>query len=304
VLVTDGLTRRTLTPERLRAAVADSRAIVHIGLLSPGDPELKRSDDHPWAIAIRPSGGLVWNASAGDGEEETTRAVYEEWVHPIKLDKVRLYSPDLELDSDAESPSVVAQGEGFRRLFIGERPVSWLRVEGELWSRSVDTTLVADPSKRKLLAAEIFGSPLLEELSEAEMMPLAMLGGAVSPVTSYLAIEPGVRPSTDGLTEETGYGYGSGRGLMRVGFTNVSGTAPEIDRLLYLTDALREARKRCGGVAGSSTVTLETTRAEVVQAEASPGGDPIARRCLAEAAWALALPPSFTEEWMTWSVEA
>ena len=30
-------------------------------------------------------------------------------------------------------------------------------------------------------------------------MILARHGGAVSPVTSYLAIEPGVRPSTEGI---------------------------------------------------------------------------------------------------------
>ncbi len=33
------------------------------------------------------------------------------------------------------------------------------------------------------------------------MMVLARHGRAVSPVTSYLAIEPGVRPSTEGLNE-------------------------------------------------------------------------------------------------------
>lgn len=31
------------------------------------------------------------------------------------------------------------------------------------------------------------------------MLALAFLGRAVSPVTSYLAIEPGVRPSTAGV---------------------------------------------------------------------------------------------------------
>ena len=31
------------------------------------------------------------------------------------------------------------------------------------------------------------------------MMVLARHGRAVSPVTSYLAIEPGVRPSTEGI---------------------------------------------------------------------------------------------------------
>jgi len=45
------------------------------------------------------------------------------------------------------------------------------------------------------------------------MMPLALYGGAVSPVTSYLAIEPGVHPSTEGLDEMEGVGFG-GLGLI------------------------------------------------------------------------------------------
>ena len=38
------------------------------------------------------------------------------------------------------------------------------------------------------------------------MMRAAAAGGAVSPVTSYLSIEPGTRPSTEGFGEEFGTG--------------------------------------------------------------------------------------------------
>ena len=71
------------------------------------------------------------------------------------------------------------------------------------------------PQREKLWSALVFGSNVLDELSEPEMMTLAMKGGAVSPVTSYLAIEPGVRPSTEGLDWGTGQGFGSGHGRFR-----------------------------------------------------------------------------------------
>ncbi len=74
-----------------------------------------------------------------------------------------------------------------------------LLVQGELWSSPVQARLPSDASRRKLWAALAFGTELLRELTEPEMMTLATLGGAVSPITSYLAIEPGVRPSTEGI---------------------------------------------------------------------------------------------------------
>jgi len=75
---------------------------------------------------------------------------------------------------------------------------------------------------------------------------LAQRGAAVSPVTSYLAIEPGVRPSRDGIA----YGMGSGRGRIarvRYGATAVSGQQPVFDGGAYLTHALAERWLRCGG---------------------------------------------------------
>src|SRR6187397_1969489 len=96
-----------------------------------------------------------------------------------------------------------------------------------------------------------------------EMMTLAMYGGAVSPVTSYLAIEPGVRPSTEGLTEgEGGGGRGFGIGLGRAGMTHVTGNVSPINRQAFLEQALRAEWGRCGGKADSASVDLETTQAE------------------------------------------
>src|SRR5262249_34930340 len=148
-------------------------------------------------------------------------------------------------------------------------------------------------------AALVFGSDLLYELSEEEMMPLAMLGRAVSPVTSYLAIEPGVRPSTEGLDEhEGGGGQGFGIGLGSAsGVVHGSGYGFQIDKRAFLRDALAKGLAACGGAGRKVKVRVESTLREVVHVRAAIDGDKAAddklRNCVEEAAWALELPEVF-----------
>jgi len=309
VLVSDGHVRTGLKPERVRAALGPSGAVVHLGVLAVGWPSLARNDAHPWAAAARATGGLVWNAqlSALANPRQAAR-VYEEWVRPVRIDGLRLYSPDIDLGTQLEQPaSVLDEGEGIERSFINGRGVSWLRVEGELWSRPVERVLHADAKAGKRWSALTFGSALLDELSEPEMMTLALAGGAVSPVTSYLAIEPGVRPSTEGLDWGSGSGVGRGSGVPRVrmGATHASGRAPAVDRDAWLRNELSRSFKACGGKAGSATVSLETTFAEVVdvtKVDIDDAKDPLLSRCLSEAAWSLILPSAFDAEWDSWTL--
>src|SRR6185295_11972668 len=110
--------------------------------------------------------------------------------------------------------------EGASREFLAVLAKSTLtgEVKGELWTQPVHLTFSRDETAAKRWAALVFGTELLHQLSEEEMMVLARQGGAVSPVTSYLAIEPGVRPSTEGIDlSETGSGYGSGEGQIGLG---------------------------------------------------------------------------------------
>jgi len=139
------------------------------------------------------------------------------------------------------------------------------------------------------------------------MTTLARLGHAVSPVTSYLAIEPGVRPSTEGL-ESTLQGFGSGHGSLfrSCASTTVSGTAPSIDRQAYLENALAADYRRCGGEPHEYALDIETTRAEIVRVDTivqTIAHNPLLESCLNEAAWALELPAGFDEEWQSFRVE-
>jgi hypothetical protein len=214
VLLTDGLTRAELTPERLRAALSRSGAVTHAGLLESGSPQLTRFDDHPWARGLRPNGGLVWNASASvESDARELRQVFEEWARPVRLDNLVVYSPELSLQTNLEAlPKTLDEGQGLENLGLEHAAAPWLALEGELWTTPVRASLGADAKQEKLWSALVFGSGVLGALSEPEMMTLARRGKAVSPVTSHLAIEPGVRPSTEGL-DHGGGGFGEGIGL-------------------------------------------------------------------------------------------
>lgn len=310
VLTSDALVRSSLAPERIRAALGASGAVVHLGVLRETTVHLHRDDEHAWASAIRSTGGLVWRAGASDDADDRKkmRAVYEEWARPLRVDHVKLYSPDLELGAVSERPEILVEGEGFEQLLFTSRDVAWVRVEGELWSKRVQHVVHADAAAGKRWAALVFGSELMSQLSEPEMMKLALHGGAVSPVTSYLAIEPGVRPSTEGLdwgATGTGSGFGSGAPSLRMGATSTSGRVPALDRDKWLRDTLGQSFAACGGKPGSASVSLETTFAEVVDVPkvALDGStDPLLERCLREATWDLVLPVQFDAEWTTWSV--
>src|SRR4029079_13407765 len=91
------------------------------------------------------------------------------------------------------------EGEAIERLEIDRETVRWAKLEGKLWGKRVEHRLSPDAGEARLWAALVVGSNLLDDLAEPEMMVLARRGRAVSPVTSYLAIEPGVRPSTEGI---------------------------------------------------------------------------------------------------------
>lgn len=311
VVLTDGLTRSTLTPQRLRAALAQSRALVHVGILHGGGPALRRSDEHVWAEPIRATGGVVWSAAApfdanpSDAMRKLLAATYEEWARPLRIDNLDAFSDNFSLVERVRLPSL-DEGEGAEDLFIDNRVSQNLSVTGELWSTPVKVLAAAEPAQGKLWSALVFGSPIMSDLTEPEMMTLALNGRAVSPVTSYLAIEPGVRPSTDGLERLGQLGHGVGAPRVRMGGTMVSGRAPYLDLQAFLTERLGLEYQRCGGGAVNASVELETTRNEIVRVDFwsrdEPPDGPLGT-CVAEAAWALQLPEAFSEDWATFHVD-
>lgn len=308
LLLTDTLTRASITPERLRGALASTGALVHVGVpAAGGESEVRRDDAHAWAPAARATGGLVWEAAidvdGGARAERRRRAAFEEWVRPLRIDLLKVVAPGLG-EGDLDLPESLDEGEGLRDLRIQTAALPWVRVEGELWAAPVREVFARDPDHGRRWSALVFGSELLGELSEPEMMALAFRGGAVSPVTSYLAIEPGVRPSTEGLEEEAiglgGIGLiGTGSGGGGSGYGRM---APPDPRAWILAET-RRLREACG--APPFTLTFETTLDEVVAVGVSGRGgaiDAVSGRCVEEGVWAWDLPGGFVERWKRYEV--
>jgi hypothetical protein len=311
VLLTDSLTRQALTPERLRGAIGQSHAVLHVGLLGAASAALSRVDDHAWSSVVRRTGGVVWDASAPDDDSldadtlAELRATYEEWVRPLRIDNISAFSGDTSLSEKV--PTTLDEGEGSQELYLESQLARSLSVNGELWSTPIQVMARQDTAKDARWASLVFGSDLLDSLSEPEQMTLALRGRAVSPVTSYLAIEPGVRPSTEGLEESTGMGFGMASVSSSISSNCRFGSpVPALDREAYLRTALAAELVRCGGQAGSAYANIETTRDEIVEVEASGNQTPLAAAvasCFHEAAWSLLLPAGFDEAYARFRVE-
>ena len=301
LLISDLRTRMALRPAELRLR---SGAVVHVGVVGTGQPLLDENDEGAWSDVIERTGGVVWRATAtaDPAVADEMKRVYEEWARPTRLRHVQIFAPGADggpllYPARAE----LQEGEAIERLAIDRETVRWAKLEGRLWGKRVEHRLLPNAGEARLWAALVFGSTLLDELTEPEMMVLARRGRAVSPVTSYLAIEPGVRPSTEGLEQRR-----SRTPEVIPGSANVRGE-PEparLDRQKFLEDELGRAWRECGRERRVSTVVLETTVAEVVDVPAVSvtGTDAALSRCLEEAAWGLDLPPEFDQPWARWTV--
>jgi hypothetical protein len=301
LLITDLRTRESLGAERFGVRSLSSGAILHIATLTDGAASLTRDDESPWATLPRKTGGLFWHATAMAQLDGPGRAVFEELVRPKRVDKLVVKG----LPAEFTTEDTLDEGAGIEYLGLADAGSPSVSLEGELWSRPVKWRSAASADEAKRWAALVFGTTRISDLDEKEQMTLAMHGRAVSPVTSYLAIEPGVRPSTEGLEHDTiGHGDGIGTGQ---GFGNGHGRlgghhTTRVDRETFLKKELASALSYCKAT-GGATADVQTTLIEIVDLSvtlATP--DARAQSCVVEQLWNVMLPSSFDDESAEWSV--
>jgi hypothetical protein len=304
VLFTDLLTRSALQPDKLRGVLKKSGALLHIVEINPGTPALERKEaPENWSLVARSTGGLLWEAVGTDeaGSAAEMARVFEELARPIRLHSFDVVAPGM--DNDPSRATDLHEGACVTALAIAAREVPWVKATGALWTQPVSVTLAPDTAETRLWSALAFGTSLVTELTEPEMMTLAMHGRAVSPVTSYLAVEPGVRPSTEGFDRGGGGvgGLGDGSGSISLA-CKASRDRKAFDPQRYLEESVAAAWSACHGEGQPVSVTLETTLAEIVDIPAlgaDAGGD---AWCLREAIWTLELPDDFRAEHQSWTV--
>jgi hypothetical protein len=302
-MASDGLLRSSWTN---RAALAGSvrlpaRTVAHVVI-----PELdeddhvseRRNDEHELSPLAAAHGGVLLQISglpAHKSRKDLDRATLG-LVRPVRIDSFDVHG--IGKDQLENLPETLEEGAGFREMLKLARAPKRVILRGKIWARPFKRIVRVSKAFSRVTAAYVFSHDMHEELTEAEMMKVARLGRAVSPVTSYLAIEPGVRPSTAGIdrlgTLGTGGGGGSGagygRGVGRLGHR----TPPNLSKLLAKGIARCVAKHR-PGPGWSAHLTVETTKDEVVDVTLNNPSTPM-RRCLVEEVWAVRLTKAFDQE--------
>jgi len=296
VIESDGLVRQALDADALRAAVAtlDPAAVVHVVVPTSDDEQtvqLVRDDSAPLAVLATAHHGIFAELRGLAATRAGLAEVVRQLVRPLRLEHVVVTGALPVPETLDEGSGVRLWGEGTR----DETP-SDVQITGSLWSDRIQLRLVADPALGPAVAAFGFAAQRFDALPEVEQMTLARLGRVVSPVTSYLAIEPGVRPSKIGLPPSGGVGWGtigSGR-YGTLGYGIGGGGYPQgsldLAALIDQRPCLRAHPKE-----GEVQLAVETTRDEIVGVDVVRGAGPLAD-CLVEATWAVRLDARFEHD--------
>lgn len=302
VVLTDARMRPALTTEAAIAAVraAPPGTIVHVVHREPeteGALEEEREDHHPLAPLAEAYGGIALRVSGRSSDVKQLAAIALGLVRPIRVDGFTVEVSGLDPDT-LGVPEALPEGQAYRAMLITGAAPARVRVRGRIWARDLILSVPVDAALLRRLPALIAGDPLIEELDEDEMMRVATAGRAVSPVTSYLAIEPGVRPSTAGIDRGRGFGaigMGAGGYGYGVGAGAGSGRPDLLDSLaaLLAPGAAACAKKHAfAGGAGPIVIRLDTTGDEVVDVAVAGAPTAAAQACLEEVAWAIRLDPT------------
>ncbi|MCA9664887.1 MAG: proprotein convertase P-domain-containing protein [Myxococcales bacterium] len=290
----------------LRELRRTPRALVtHVAISRPDGTVLERRDDkHALApLAAVRAGVLLRLEGTAHGRVRRLRETVLGLVRPIRIDHFRVVGAPASLD---DVPETFDEGAGLRKMLLVTRAPRHVLLRGKIWGRAFRRTIRVDNAFSRKTAAWVFSHDLHGSLSKAEQLRVAMLGRAVSPVTAYLAIEPGVRPSLAGIDRDgsgslrgfgSGAGVGTGRGV--VGYYG----RPSLGTLLAADIARCRAQHKRPPSPGA--LVVDTTLDEIVDARIDASKSKAKRqhrqrhkpsafeRCALEAAWAFRLDGRF-----------
>ncbi|MCW5807343.1 MAG: VWA domain-containing protein [Deltaproteobacteria bacterium] len=300
VVFTDELVRRALDPAAAAATLAAlaPETIVHVVAPQVDRRDriaLERDDARPLAPLATRHHGIM--ATLGgfplqrERDEDLPPAVLE-LVRPTRIERAAVTG------GFALPSPTLREGDGVR-LFAArtakEAPAR-VALTGVLWSDPIRHDVEVTAGFSRATAAFVFGLDEHHRLSRDEMMTVALAGRAVSPVTSYVASEPGTRPSTIGLGRAGAARRGAGAGFDDA--TCYCGTLHEhehehdLGRLVDTSACVAAHRPPAGWAA---ILVVETTKDEVVDVTAPAQSTPF-QACLVEAVWATRLDAAFTRD--------
>lgn len=303
VALTDALVRTRFRNALADAALAAAPAgtVTHVVVQEPGPvAALTRDDAHALAPIADGHRGVLFVASAPEDDKSLGKVVLG-LVRPVGIDHFKVGGVDLA--SAREVPETLLEGTGYRAMIGTPDPAREIVLTGKIWAANFRRVVRHEAGFDAATAAFVFSEDEFEDLSKAEMLKVAFAGRAVSPVTSYLAVEPGVRPSVDGLEREDALGVG-GAGL--VGFGGGGGGSGTVARDLWallaaeVTRCQATQRPPAGWRVG---LRVETTLHEVADVEVTRATHAGMGACVEAAAWSLELPEGGWKERATHETE-
>ena len=298
VLMTDGLLRSRFTNELAIAALrgarpdrVDADLVLHIirrgsdDISSAEAPSEERDDQDALAPIAAAFGGMLGRV-AHMGDAKALAAVALPYARPVRIDAFEVEAGGLPLTSEG----TLAEGTTLRGAGIAAAPADLVYLRGMIWGRPWQ--LIVKPSAAYTTRAAVlaFGDGSYSGLLPDEQRAAAMLG-AVSPVTSYLAIEPGVRPSQEGITTRLGRGC-AGLGFLGegAGGANTGAFWGSDPNRAALDAAAQDAAASCRRAQPATPVSLaiETVADEVLDIQPAAGS--AFARCVVERLWDVRLP--------------
>lgn len=270
------------TPLRAAHVVLPS---IHDGFV--GDARDRRDDKHALAPLATKNGGILLHIDRPADEDKELDDVTLGLVRPTRIDDFRVHGVNL----PSAVPKVMHEGQGLREMALLSTAPSKVRLTGKIWSQPFSRVVQGPLSFSEATAAFVFSHDMHDDLSEEEMVRVAFAGKVVSPVTSYLALEPGVRPSEEGLVGvgEGGGGRGEGIGLGSVGTIGHGGgsTCPSYDIADDVDAAVQVCVAKHAPAKGTKiSLKVDTTFDEVVDVVTATGTTPRGlTSCLVDAVW-------------------
>lgn len=304
VITTDLLLRPSFLTKHGLAALTQlpTRAIVHVvnyGLYETNWASMSRADNELLGpLATKHHGIYAWIEGSNDGHSKQLRSELLGLVRPTTIDNVVVSGFESKWNG-TDADSVLYEGRGERVMLAVESAPEAITIRGKIWSDPYRRVVHAKTRFSRATAGWVFSEDEHGELTDAEMMRVAKMGRAVSPVTSYLAIEPGVRPSPIGLPEmESGSGYvsgsGSGYGRGSGGFHSKDRVPPNL-MALVANEAARCIALHKPAADWSLTLSIDTTYREIVDVQPTTRATAL-HTCLLEAVWATQLNERFIQE--------
>ncbi len=300
VVATDHLLRTSLSDAAALASLARLPADVVVHVVAPqldhdDRVSLVRDDKDPLSpLATRHHGIYVALSGMPAKTDKDLMPIVLELVRPTRIEK-------LALSGGFTAEDVLHEGEGLRLLIkdTDAKIPGRVVLQGVMWSDPIRKELVVNDAFSRSAAAWVFGEDEYHDLSVAEQLKVAFMGRAVSPVTSYVAAEPGTRPSSIGFPlngSGTGAGYGTsnGRGMMGSGYRAPPDLGALIDRKACIAKFAPAAGWRV-------QLEVETTKDEVV--DVSTDDRSAFATCVLEATWRVRLTPAFDLQREQFSVE-